>query len=936
MSMQEAEQRIAECRRSKSTELDLRLLGLRTVPDSVTQLINLKRLFLGSNQLSSLPETINQLINLTQLDLRSNQLGSVPEAITQLTNLQLLYLSDNQLSNLPEVITQLTNLQLLSLSNNQLSNLPEVITQLTNLKRLFLSSNQLKSLPNAISQLTNLAQLDISDNQLKRLPEAITQLINLTQLDLSDNQLNSLPNAIAQLTELKILYVNRNQLSSLPDSIIRLTNLSYLNINHNPLETPPLEVASRGIKAIKDYFAEKAVASDLADVPLFESKLLLVGEGRVGKTSLSKALRIPNYRLEDEQSTEGIDIQHWTLPKAATGLAEDFRLNVWDFGGQEIYHATHQFFLTRRSLYLMVTESRQEDKHDDFYYWFNVIRLLGSNAPVVVVLNKCDQPVKELPIDEYKKAFDNIVEYAKVSCAPGYATTIEALRAVICRLLTDEQRMAHVGAKLPGVWVQIRQEIVELQEQGLDYIPYQRFLSICASHNMVEDRRVRLLAGYFHDLGIFLHFEDDWDLSDTVILNPEWVTDGVYKVLDNPTVKAQAGRFSDADLRHIWSNAKYWAKRRELLALMKNTKFELCYELPSVNGQKAGYLAPQLLPVDEIPYAWRTHDDNLRFEYRYKFMPKGILARFIVKRHKEIVQAINDKGQGAQQTRPVHWRYGVLLEWGATRALVRERYFERKITVALEGQNKPGFLAIIRRSIEEIHDDFNNLEVDEMVPCNCDECRAAHKPHFFRHTLLERYLRKGRYHITCDNSLEDVDVRTMLREAIPFEVERDERYPIYVGGSYGGGEHIDVGNNADAENIALGHDIDMQVEQGEEYRSDPYRRLPPPRAGDFSRPVPGPELALDHVAQEVLHKALLDAFDPSDMRRLLNFRLNRQMDEISLGQNQQELFFEVIQAAERQGWTGALVEQAYRVNTGNPLLRAFVAQHLPGLLDAVA
>ncbi|WP_347242416.1 hypothetical protein [Nostoc sp. FACHB-888] len=28
----------------------------------------------------------------------------------------------------------------------------------------------------------------------------------------------------------------------------------------------------------------------------------------------------------------------------------EFRVNIWDFGGQEIYHATHQFFLTRRSL----------------------------------------------------------------------------------------------------------------------------------------------------------------------------------------------------------------------------------------------------------------------------------------------------------------------------------------------------------------------------------------------------------------------------------------------------------------------------------------------------------------------------------------------------------------------------------------------------------
>ncbi|MEZ4618777.1 MAG: COR domain-containing protein [Caldilineaceae bacterium] len=485
---------------------------------------------------------------------------------------------------------------------------------------------------------------------------------------------------------------------------------------------------------------------------------------------MSKSLRIPDYELEDEQSTEGIDIQTWTIPAAETGLDEDFRLNVWDFGGQEIYHATHQFFLTRRSLYLLVTESRREDKHDDFYYWFNIIRLLGDNAPVVVVLNKCDQPTKELPIEEYRKTFDNIIHYEKVSCAQGWGATIANLKANIRRILTDKALMPHVGDRLPGVWVRIRRDLAELREQGLDYIPYQRFLDLCAQHNMVEPARINLVGGYFHDLGIFLHFRDDWDLRDTVFLNHEWVTDGVYKVLDNETVKAQQGRFTDDNLMEIWSDEIYREKRRELLALMKNTKFELCYELPPVNGQRQGYLAPQLLPVDKIAYEWCTHDNNLRFEYRYDFMPKGILSRFIVKRHQDIVQATDEHGHPQQ----VHWRYGVLLEWEGTRALVRERYFEKKITIAVEGPNRIGFLAIIRHSMQEIHNDFHNLAVHEMVPCNCAECRDAHRPHFFRHELLERYLRRGRYQITCEVSVEDVDVRTLLRETFPPEWEDED------------------------------------------------------------------------------------------------------------------------------------------------------------------
>jgi len=642
------------------------------LPELIIQLTNLRLLYLRSNQLSTLPDAITKLFTLQLLDLRFNQMSTLPDAITQLTNLQLLDLSANQLGTLPEVVTKLSNLTRLYLSDNQLSALPSTFTQLSSLQRLDLRSNQLSTFPETITQLFNLQSLYLRANRLDTLPETLIQLSELQSLDLSSNQLSTLPQAITQLSSLKRLDLRSNQLSTLPQALIRLSTLQSLYLSFNPLTNPPLEIATQGIDAIRAYFAERAANPE--DIGLYESKLLLVGEGRVGKTSLSKSLRIPDYELEDEQSTEGIDIQTWTIPAAETGLDEDFRLNVWDFGGQEIYHATHQFFLTRRSLYLLVTESRREDKHDDFYYWFNIIRLLGDNAPVVVVLNKCDQPTKELPIEEYRKTFDNIIHYEKVSCAQGWRETIANLKANIRRILTDKTLMPHVGDRLPGVWVRVRRDLTEVREQGLDYIPYQQFLDLCAKHNMVEPARINLVGGYFHDLGIFLHFRDDWDLRDTVILNHEWVTDGVYKVLDNGTVKAQQGRFTDDDLMDIWADESYREKRRELLALMKNTKFELCYELPPVNGQRQGYLAPQLLPVDEIDYEWRTHDNNLRFEYRYDFMPKGILSRFIVKRHQDIAQATDAQGHPQQ----VHWRYGVLLEWEGTRALVRERYFEKK------------------------------------------------------------------------------------------------------------------------------------------------------------------------------------------------------------------------------------------------------------------
>nr|WP_225894080.1 hypothetical protein [Atlanticothrix silvestris] len=65
---------------------------------------------------------------------------------------------------------------------------------------------------------------------------------------------------------------------------------------------------------------------------------------------------------------------------------EDFRVNIWDFGGQEIYHQTHQFFLSKRSLYALVADTRKENT--DFYWWLNVVELLSDNSPVIIIKNE--------------------------------------------------------------------------------------------------------------------------------------------------------------------------------------------------------------------------------------------------------------------------------------------------------------------------------------------------------------------------------------------------------------------------------------------------------------------------------------------------------------------------------------------------------------------
>lgn len=614
--------------------------------------------------------------------------------------------------------------------------------------------------PKEILECKNLVSINLGNddyclpemrNQIESIPDEIINLTKLAKLDISNNSLRTVCESLTKLKGLQYLHLNGNKLKEIPSKLVTMPSLIKLLLDDNPFEMLPPEIVARGIDSVRNFFKEL----DEKDY-LYEAKLIIVGEGRVGKTCIANALVNPDYKLTDTDSTEGIKINRWIIPHSEITeynpkIQRDLQINLWDFGGQEIYHSTHQFFLTKRAVYLLVTESRKEDRHDDFYYWLNIIRLLGDNSPVFMVLNKCDQPTKELPIKEYMDTFQNIIDFAKVSLTADNRNLFDSFKKRLSKIASN---LPHIGNPLPKTWVDIRIDIEELKLSGKNYISETEYLEICKKRYRTTESAL-YLSEYFHDLGVTLHFQKDIDLKETVFLNHEWITKGVYKILDDKIVIDQKGRFGSNDIHRIWYEEEYKAKTRELLSLMKNKKFDLCFELP--NGD---FLIPRLLPVDEISHDWNFSPENLKFEIRYKFMPKGILTRLIVKMNQDI-------------DRELYWRYGVLLKYEGTKAIVKEKYFENKISIELNGIHSREFLFMIRKAINEIHTDFNQLNFEEMVPCSCRSCKNSEESHFFQFSLLLRYEQKGLDKIVCPISLDEVEVSDLISEVIKGKMTND-------------------------------------------------------------------------------------------------------------------------------------------------------------------
>ena len=733
MDQRELLQTIAQAAREGWTELDLRYHGLTELPPEIGQLTQLQSLNLWDNQLTALPPEIGQLTQLQSLILRVNQLMVLPPEIGQLTQLQSLDLWSNKLKAIPPEIGQLTQLQSLYLWDNDLTVLSPEIGQLTQLRSLALSENGLTALPSEIGQLTQLQSLHLWDNQLTALPPEIGQLTQLQSLDLRGNQLTALPLEIGQLTQLQ-----------------------WLDLRENSLHIPPEILAqTKDPQAIITYYLDLLTGQRR---PLNEVKMVLVGQGSVGKTSLVNRLLDGTFDPH-ETKTEGISIRRWQIPLSQSLIPNPqspIRVNVWDFGGQEIMHATHQFFLTRRTLYLLVLDARLNEAENRIDYWLQIIHSFGGGSPVIVVGNKVDQQPLDIDRAGLQAKYPAIRDIVETSCATGAG--IADLRAAVAGQIPT---LPHVFDELLATWFDVK---AQLEEMDANYIPHAQYTQICREAGIEKERSQRTLLGFLHDLGIVLHFPDP-RLETTNILNPEWVTQGVYRILNSHSLFQKQGILTLDLLTQILGSKEY-PRDKHIFIVDMMRKFELCYPFA---GQDHTYLVPDLLPKEErYTGEW---DTALAFQVHYNILPGSIISRFIVRMHRYIHQN-------------TVWRTGALLASNENHALVKADYAEDKIYVWVRGpvHGRHELLTRIREQLDAIRDTIQGLQAAEKVPLPGHPELA---PVDYRH--LRNLERAGIDTWIPEGLTKPLSVRQLLDGVEPqtTRITRDAKYNVKV---YNGGQ----------------------------------------------------------------------------------------------------------------------------------------------------
>jgi internalin A len=332
-----------------------------------------------------------------------------------------------------------------------------------------------------------------------------------------------------------------------------------------------------------------------------------------------------------------------------------------------------------------VLDARLTQEENRVEYWLKIIQSFGGESPVLIVGNKTDQHPLDIDRTGLGKKYPNIVGILETSAATGAG--IEALKAEIAKQVDT---LPHVRDLLPETWFTVKSKLEQLGRDQ-NFITQDAYLDLCGANDVADETSQHTLIGFLHDLGVVLHFQDDPRLEALGILNPQWVTNGVYKILNSHELYQNKGKLTLPMLNKILSSAEY-PKSKHLFIVDMMKKFELCYDIE----HDKSFLIPDLLPKDE-PFTGEW-DDVLAFQYHYNVLPSSIISRFIVRMNAFLHKTV--------------WRSGIVLKNGGNTALVKADTEERKIYIWVAGDKntRRDFLSAIRMDFNAIHKTIAKIE----------------------------------------------------------------------------------------------------------------------------------------------------------------------------------------------------------------------------------
>ena len=600
---------------------------------------------------------LGELLSITNINFNSGSVGWSNLNLTKLNaewidnlpmhmQIQQLNISQNQLKILPvSIASHLRRCTKLGLHQNNIKYIPASILELPMIKELNLSYNKISKVPN-ISWSASLIRLNLSHNELKTLPDCATELCSdsMAVLQLEHNQLKTVPKCVSFLYNLNTLDISHNpEILVLPVDLGRLKELKQLNLNglHHLYDPPPsiCENSATCISYLRSQF--------LRQNKYYRMKLMLVGKACVGKTTIVSCLQ---GIQRPGSSTVGVDIGNWSYRPSF--FKPTFSFSVWDFAGQEEYYATHQVFLSKRSLYLAVWNVMEEKAGiAELKPWLNNIISRVPESRIIIVGTHLDLLTMQLgeekaniKCDEYRTFLTHIIGHSFIERnvanvmfvgLKGKRENVSMLRKEIYCAAEDYTIDGHpiMGFSIPASYEKVDSELHKLSVPILHAIEFKEIVRSLGQLDLQSDDEIRALTLFLHDSGSLLHFDDHrHNLDDLYFMKPQWLCKLMSTVI---TVKekndyVKDGRICKSDIKQLFQQAsKDYSEEflEQHLALFN--RFEIALPL---DKQGDLLLIPCFLPskrpavVDELSKAYHY---QRQFRFCDAITPPGLWSRLL-------------------------------------------------------------------------------------------------------------------------------------------------------------------------------------------------------------------------------------------------------------------------------------------------------------------
>ena len=406
-------------------------------------------------------------------------------------------------------------------------------------------------------------------------------------------------------------------------------------------------------------------------------------------------------------------------------------LNAWDFGGQEVYRITHQFFFSRGALYLLAWRPREGQETDQLEFWLKSIRLRGSDAKVILVSTYADEGRREVvPSSVFKDYGDMIVGRHKVSNKKGEGFV--ELRQTIA---LHASQLPQMGKPFNKRWIAARSELLNKKRP---HITRNTFAGVARKNHVAKDE-ASVLLDLLHDIGRIVYYSRYEGLRDTIVIKPEWLTRAISFVLEDGLTADQGGMLQHSRVGTIWQDPKRprghrYPARNHPFFLRLMEKFDISYRVPGEDASLIG----QMVPDERPDWSWETDGEEgsreLSLRCEMEEDPPGLMEWLIVRNHPYSTGA--------------HWREGVFL-----RHLNHEALLEKdgeELSIRVRGGYPSHFFELLRGSLQVlITDRWPGLQYGLLVPCRGTRKSGSACTFEFFLEDLETALKEGDPEIPC-------------------------------------------------------------------------------------------------------------------------------------------------------------------------------------------